>query len=293
MGLVTQGMIGGAMGLPFVPDLDKIWEYIKTTLPTKTWNEVKDWSVKGNLLDVFGPGTGEKLAYGVLSSETGIGFNTRVSAPSLLDAPTIPGGMVVDLFDQLNSVVKATASVDDPVKWSQAALNVAPPGVKEFIAQTLLEDYTQVQRKDGGVIPFSRKDIAERGKGVGYVRSPEDQKLAKVGLKSLGEVAQSDMLYREKKLVSESKVRQEALLDSIYSDFRNDKDFSKKRDLYQQIGGNVDSLGMQLEKRLGEEMLSATEKLASDPKKTIRSMLMLKKLKGMEDERKSKQAATN
>jgi hypothetical protein len=292
-GLVVQGMIGGAMGLPLVTDLDKAWEFIKTTLPTKMWNEVKDWNIKGILLDKFGPGLGEHLAYGSLSATTGIGFNTRVSAPSLIDAPTIPGGMVADLFGQLNSVVKATASIDDPVKWSQAALNVAPPGVKEFIAQTLLEDYTQVVRKDGKTIPFSRKDIAERGKGVGYARTAEDQKLARVGLKSLGEVVQSDVLYKEKLLVSESKLRQEALLDSMYSDVRNGKNIDNKTVLYREIGGNPDGLDAQFQKRLQEEFLSAQEKLASDPKKTIRSMLMLKKLKELEDARKPKQAATN
>lgn len=290
-GLVVQGLIGGVMGLPLVTDLDKAWEYIKTTLPTDVWNKVKDWSVKSILLDKFGPGVGEHLTYGSLSAVSDIGFNTRVSAPSLIDAPGIPGGMLVDLYDQLTSVAKATAAIDDPVKWSQAALNVSPPGVKEFVAQTLLEEYTQVVRKDGKTIPFSRKDIMERGKGVGYGRTPEEQKLARTGLKSLGEVVQSDVLYREKKIAAESKLRQEALLDSMYSDVRNDKNIKDKLKLYQAIGGNVDSVNQQLEKRVQEEFMTAQEKMASDPKQTIRSMLMLKKLKEMEDARKPKQTA--
>jgi hypothetical protein len=293
-GLVVQGMIGGAMGLPLVTDLDKAWEFVKANmLPTSMWNEVKDWNIKGILLDKFGPGLGEHLAYGSLSSMTGIGFNTRVSAPSLIDAPGIPGGMVADLFGQLNSVVKATAAYDDPVKWSQAALNVAPPGVKEFIAQTLLEPYTQASFDDGTAIPFSRKDIREMGKGVGYRRTPEDQKLAKFGLKSLGEVVQSDVLYKDKLLVSESKLRQEALLDSMYSDVRNGKKIGAKLELLREIGGNPDGWNEQHQKRLREERLDALQKIASDPKKTIRSMLMLKKLKELEDARKPKQAATN
>lgn len=279
VGLVTQGLLAGAAGLPLVSDLDKMWEYAKSTLPTKMWNTVKDLSVKGVLLDLFG----EKVTYGALSTTTGAGFSSRLNAPSIIDAPQIPGGMLIDLTRQLTSVAQATASVDDPVKWSQAALDVSPPGLKEFVAQNLLEKYTQAQRADGTTIPFARKDIATR-EGTS-VRGEKERQLANMGLRPQKEVVEGDLLWNMKKQEAEAKQRQGKLVEEIYSDVRNGKDVADKVRLYAEIGGDVDGLNAKLEKQVVDEYTSRVERKAIDPKASIKTMLMLKKLQELERER--------
>jgi len=294
MGLVMQGLVAGAAGLPFINDLDKAWEFVKANMmPTKLWNEVKDWSIKGTLLSMFGPNNlsaGETLTYGALSTTTGLGFSSRLNAPSIIEAPQIPGGMLVDLTRQLTSIASATAGVDDPVKWSQAALDVTPPGLKEFVAQNLLEQYTQAKRPDGSTLPFARRDIAKREATT--VREPFDQKVASMGMKSQKEVVQNDLLWNLKQQEAVAKDRQKALLEKMYSDLRNGKEITDKVVLYQQIGGNPDNLEELFQKQAKDEFMSRVERKQADPKSTVKTMLMLKKLKDLEDERKSKQTTT-
>jgi hypothetical protein len=113
-----------------------------------------------------------------------------------------------------------------------------------------------------------------------------------MGMKSQKEVVQNDLLWNIKQQEAVAKDRQKALLEKMYSDVRNGKEINDKVLLYREIGGNPDNLKELFERQAKDEFMSRVERKAADPKSTIKTMLMLKKLKDLEDERKAKQTAT-
>lgn len=274
--MVTQGSLAGLLGLPLVQDLDTMWEYTKRLLPTKLWNKVKDWNLKEAVMDVFG----ETGAYGAVSDITGINWSSRISSPQILEAPGMPGGMLADIFEQVAAISDAAASVDDPTKWAQAALNITPPGLKEFVAQTALPEYSQVDRPwDEKVDVFKRSDLADR-RSI-FARTKEQQNMAKWGVKSLEEGIEGDARYNARTRLDEARKRRQEVSQKLYNQIRLGN-MDKARDsleLFVELGGNPQQLKTILNNQIKEEFFTDTERML--PRKNIDAIIVYKRMKDL------------
>lgn len=227
--MAIQASLAGAMGMPFVNDIDAVWEKIKEMLPNNVYNKVKDWDIKMLMMENLG----EAATYGVVSDVMDVNMATRLQAPQLGEGLTMPGSAAVDIGKQIGGWLKVIGDVDSEAKWAQAMLNSSPPGLKEALAQSpWMAPYTQGKKNEEGLTPiFRRSNILEPD--AIYNRTEDEQALARrFGLRSQSEAVASDMAYWNNKKNMELRDRRDSTLDSMWREMRTEDDPAKRREIY-------------------------------------------------------------
>jgi hypothetical protein len=213
--------------------------------------------------------------------EGGVNFSTRLQAPQLGESVISGVGAVQDIGEQLSAVAGALYSVDDPVKWTQAMLKVAPPGLKELAAQTLGKEYTQGEtRDDGSVGIFSRSNIANRTNV--YDRSVQEQETAKFGVRSQKEALTRDLDRWDLQVDNQLKTRRTKQVDKIYSLMRQQDDAAVEDaiQLWADLGGQkISDLRSGLEMRAEREFLDPQTRELIKGKTNIEQVKQYKRIK--------------
>ena len=255
-----QALLAGAMGLPFINDIDKAWETIKGWLPNSAYNKVKDWDIKMLMMENLG----EAGTYGIVSDVLDVNMATRLQAPQLGEGLTMPGSMLMDIGKQIGGWFSALTGVDNEAKWAQAMLNSSPPGLKEALAQSpWMAPYTQSSKREDGTTPiFSRGQIEKRD--ATYTRTEKEQALARnFGLRSQGEVIEGDVNRWTLGKELELRERRISQMEKMYSKLRTEKDLKDFEDditLFMSLGGTTQALEQGLLAQVENEFLTRRER---------------------------------
>lgn len=265
--LAIQYSIAGAMGVPGFDDMDKVYKWIRDNwTSTDTWaaamkhpffSDPKLW-----MLENFG----EASVYGALSDVSGIGFTSRVTAPSLGAMGQSPLAPITDIAKQVGSVAKAVADPTNTVKLGQAAMDVSPVGLKGLLETApFMEGITYDVNPDGTKRFYKTTDLADKKARVN--RTEEDIAVRKWGLKTQREVLEGDVSYATDSQNRSIQTRSGELIDRYYSAVRRG-DVKKARELnelYISLTGRAIS-NTQIETQIKEEMMTDVQRTNSRAK---------------------------
>lgn len=271
---ITQAAAAGAMGVPGFADADKLWNGIKGLLADhspKMWDKVKNVDLKQAILDGFG----SSGLYGPLSTQSGISFTSRASAPALNEMGASPLSPFVDMARQVGSFANAAASPTDSQKRAQSIMDSIPTGLQGWVETGPLRDETSVQR-GGERVFFSPRDLAAREGSV--ARTPAEESIRQKGFRSQREVEERDATYRARSLEAQSQSVIKGLPGKIYNELRkgnldNAKDLIT---LYSRISGK-EITDEQIQSEAVKEFTTGKER-ASMGANTIPGILAIKRL---------------
>ena len=189
--LSVMWMFAGAMGMIGVDDAEDLMNFAKEMLPPETYAEVKDWSIKGTMLEHGG----DLVAYGPVSKLTGLNLYTRFSSGDVLQTPPFEnsGASVAEnFFPFVTDLVKTLGGMkalfsSDPLKRREGEYQIVPSGLRG------LYEETRDRVKRGDVVP-QMSDMR-----YGQVRrAAEDEGVRKTGFRSYNEQRQLDETFRER-----------------------------------------------------------------------------------------------
>ena len=271
---LTQGAVAGAIGMPGIEDLHNLWEFIKNNmLSDESFVKVGHINLKTELIDWFG----ETGAYGVPSTASGYNMTSRLNAPTLRNTLVTPGGMVVDMWKTISDIGSAATHLTDPNKRAQAMLSASPPSLKEFVSQTLLQEYTQTKPdKNGNIGVFSKNKVGDYGRVQMYKRTPEEMSKAKWGIRTQKEVMISDVTYPLRVIDQELLARRTNVGNRIYSEMMTSKKINKDLvQLYINLGGK--DLNSFLQSKAKQEFLDTLQRESIKAGGSVNAALNYKK----------------
>lgn len=273
--MATQGAMAGLMGVPGFNDLDKLWGLLKEYLPDDQWEKVKDFDPKVWAIDNLG----EEAVYGLVSTESGVSLTNRLAAPGLADMAVSPAAPITDVLKQAGSVAQAVAEPDNTTKVAQAVRNVTPTGLQGLMETEVFRDENAIDRKDGTTLYKKASDLADR-QGQ-YARTPEEETLRKLGLRSQKEVFTSDINYRIGQRAQDVEKRSQGVVEKYYDALRrgDTKRMENLQSLYVRLNGKGIE-NPQLESQIKEEYLTAIERAQTTAKKleAVKGMARLTKM---------------
>lgn len=272
--IAAQGLVGGMMAMPGFNEIDKLINWIKSRLPNEQYAKVKDIDLRQMTLRAGG----QDLLYGPLSTKTGIGLTSRVTAPTLTDMLSSPGGPAMDLGKQAYSVADAALSgFANKDKNIQAALNVAPTGIQGALEVGPFRDDLSNPNKKGRLYRDTNNVEDHKGK---YTRTPGEESLRAWGLRSQAEIAERDKTFMQDSKNKEVEKRGYSLVNEIYSSARlgNPNQTEKLAKLYVELTGK--SLDSALQKQVMDEYTTAYQR-ATTGAKTIEAMKNIKRMQDL------------
>ena len=207
--LAIQFGLSGLSGMPGAQTAEKGWELIKGILPNSVWAKVGDFDPRIWAYEKFGA-TGVD---GVLSTATGVSFNSRIGAPAIEEMAQAPGGPIMEVGKQLLSVGQLAMRPDDKVQQAETVMKLMPAGFTGALETGPFRDQTSVDRKDGRMY-FKSTDLNKRD--AGYVRSPEEETLRKYGFRSTKEVTTRNLEWKQTKYKQELNERRRSFSDSFF-----------------------------------------------------------------------------
>jgi len=279
--LTAQGLVAGAMGVPGFNEADKLIDWFKGKVSNETYAKIKDVSLKEAVLNAGG----QSALYGPLSTKTGVGLTSRVTAPGLTDMVTSPAGPGIDLAKQAGSLGNLAMDPMNQDKQTQALVNSVPTGLQGAMETGPLRDRMSVPAADGKRMYRKTTDVADH-KGM-YARTPEEESLRTWGLRSQGEVFEKDMAYRLSQKEQETTKRGGSIINDIYAASRRQdvKQTQELAKLYVQITGK-ELTNTQIEKQIMDEYTSAFQRAVGNAK----TVDALKAVKQMQEFFKEKHA---
>lgn len=267
--LSLQYAMAGAMGLPGFNDMDKLFGWAKEKLPDSAWAKVKDFDPKIWMIENLG----ESSVYGALSTESGVSMTNRLSAPGLGDMAVSPLAPGADLLKQAGNVASAVGDPMDPTKRAQAVHSITPTGLQGAVETKLFPEQFSVDRPDGSKLWKKASDLSSR-QGQ-YVRTPKEEQLRTMGLRSQREVLSNELGYKTRDMDRQVKDRSKSLVDKYYSAVRNGnmKRADEINTLYTKLNGS-EITREHVETQMMDEYTSTLEKSSIAAKK-------IEALKGM------------
>jgi len=274
-----QYALAGAMGIPGVADVDKLWQFLKARMPASWWAKTKNnefladpklWAIKN---------FGEASVYGALSDYSGVAMTSRMSAPSFSDMAAAPVGPIADIAGQVGSAASLAMDPTDPTKQAQAAMNSAPVGFQGLVEQQAFPGETGVELPNGKRGVFNSRKLGDR-ENV-YSRSPEEQTIRNFGVRSQRETATKEARYRTDYNKQISREKAGDVADQFYQAIRRgDKEKALQTSkLYLDLSGEPlkDS---QVVMRLKKEFIDAIDRQAQGIKtvEDVRRYKMLKEV---------------
>lgn len=283
--MVMQGAIAGAAGMPYFEDLTNLYKMMRDNLLSDSqwakamkhpfFSDPKLWMLE-NL--------GESSVYGLLSTQTGLGLTSRVTAPSLEAMSQAPFGPAVDLSKQVVNLGKAALDPTNTSKVGQAAMGSIPTGLQGWLeTQPFMKDITFVENADGTKTFMKTSDLADR-KG-GYTRNEDEVNIRKWGLRSQQEVLSRDVNWAAQQANMETKERTTGLVEKIYDAARqgNTERVKQLRQLLIDLTGK-DISSEQLQNQLLEEQMDDVSRNARNSKTPQQMLNTARSLKILEGE---------
>lgn len=246
--LATQFALGGVMGIPYARDLDKLYFLIKDHMLSTSswakaqqnefWSDPKMWMVNhlgdpevwqqlqdktGLNLSSVQKNVGEATVYGAASKVTGIGMTNRLAAPGGEEMLQNPAAPFMDIGKQ---ALLAGKAVYDPEKGffnrdnvAQSVMASAPPGLQG------LAEYSQQLRGstlDQRTVNGQQQNLAmmpgniEKHQAV-YARTPSDDNLRLMGLRSQPETMEREVGYRTNRATEVATQKAASIPDAFYA----------------------------------------------------------------------------
>lgn len=282
--MVMQGAIAGAAGMPYFEDLTNLYKLMRDNLLSDAqwakamkhpfFSDPKLWMLE-NL--------GESSVYGALSTQTGLGLTSRVTAPSLEAMSQAPFGPAVDLSKQVMNLGKAALDPTNTSKVGQAAMGSIPTGLQGWLeTQPFMKDITFVENADGTKTFMKTSDLADR-KG-GYTRTEDEVNIRKWGLRSQQEVLSRDVNWAAQQANMTTKEKTTGLVEKIYDAARqgNAAKVEELRKLLIDLTGK-DISSEQLQNQLLEEQMddvSRNVRNSKSPQQMLNTARSLRLLEG-------------
>ena len=268
--LAMQYMLAGAMGIPYVQDMERLFEYIRDNWTSdETFAKMMDSEFLSSPRLWLIEHLGASGVYGALSTETGVGFTSRVAAPNPSEMLQSPVGPVTDIAGQIGAVGKALTSPNE-VNLAQAAMKTVPVGLQGLLETApFMEGITYDTREDGTQVFRKSSDLADQQAVI--ARTPEEAAVRKWGLRSQREVMERDVTFRAKSAAKAAKDRAATLPDKILNAAKAG-DVGKVNELtalYTKLTGQGIS-NTQLENQIKEAYLTDLERYRA--KKTLSPM---------------------
>jgi hypothetical protein len=236
--LTMTYVLGGALGIPGVQELDGLFELFKNGVAKAYPQYAADLDnvgvkqfIAANLPDI--------AAYGAVSAATGAQMTTRFST-QIMDI-TNPMGDLFPAASTVGNVLGLANPIRNPneTTFAQSAYDILPPAAKGML-ETTADTFKSGERDDAGRQGYynpSRLEDRQRS----YNRTEEDEKYRKWGLTSLEEAKAKDMRYinsKESKIITEARNKSMTkLFDAVV---RKDKD-----DIEKYVGAYIDNYGDQ------------------------------------------------
>jgi hypothetical protein len=278
--LATQMFMAGAQGIPGFNDMDKLWGVIKESLPDSAWAKVKDFDPKVWAIDNLG----EAAVYGAVSTLSGVNMTSRLSAPGISDMAVSPAAPVMDLAKQAGSVAQAAVDPTNMEKVAQATRNVFPTGTQGFLETVPFKGQNAIPREDGTTLYKKATDLEDRqGR---YARTPQEEKLRTLGLRSQREAFVTDLEYKASQTQKQTTERSKGMIEKYYSALRrgDDKKLAELQKIYTELNG-VPISDQALETQLLEEYTTTLERSGITAGKKLEATKGLSRLHRMIKER--------
>lgn len=225
--LFVQGYLWGAKNLPFVEEMDSMWEGFKSILPNESYDKVKDWSIKEAILKNTG-----KLAYGSVSKMTGMDWTTRSSLA--LDQNASLDGLfpfVSDIWNMASTGAKALSPGANTTDEAQAAYTMAPSGwMKGRVSQS--KEFQSGKNADGTTNFVKPSKLKEHQ--FDYARTQKESNIKRLGFTPLDEAMTKDMTYSQQNRSKQYKDRRQQAVDAAFDAMVRGKpeEVAKHADLY-------------------------------------------------------------
>jgi hypothetical protein len=189
-----QAMLGGALGLPFMQEIDDIFSFLKENAPTDVHQYIKDFSPKQKLIETLP----DWASYGGLSKLTGANFSSRFDSGNLADL-SLDGlfPFVSDIANQVTKVGKAALDPSNTTKQAEALYSIAPPGPAQGLLETGMDAFKGPTTNEGNQVYLNPKDLGKQD--ANFVRTPEQENYRKFGLTQLDEAKYKDLRFRQNK----------------------------------------------------------------------------------------------
>lgn len=189
-----QAMLGGALGLPFMQEIDDIFNFLKENAPTDVHQYIKDFSPKQKLIETLP----DWASYGGLSKLTGANFSSRFDSGNLADL-SLDGlfPFVSDIANQVTKVGKAALDPSNTTKQAEALYSIAPPGPAQGLLETGMDAFKGPATNEGKQVYLNPKDLGKQD--ANFVRTPEQENYRKFGLTQLDEAKYKDLRFRQNK----------------------------------------------------------------------------------------------
>lgn len=280
--MAFQYAVAGVMGVPFMRDVDKGYQFFKDhMLPTKWWMDAQNSDFWRDPKVWMMNHMGSASVYGMLSDKTGIGLTTRLAAPGGSEMMQNPIGPFADLGKQAYLAGKA---VYDPEKGffnrdnvAQSAMASSPPGLQGVVEnlpafEGSTFDYrvnNQTGQKERlAMMPGS----IDKHQAV-YARTPDEDTLRYFGLRSQKEAETRELGYRlnSNNQAAMEKVRN--LPDAFYAAAKTG-DIDAAREYYRAYAllMNKGISNEQLKQQLEQNYLTTTERAALGAKQSVTAM---------------------
>lgn len=258
--LGLQGMLGGALGMPLMQEIDDIWETIRDHLPNDLHHRVKDFGIKKKLMETLP----DWAAYGGVSKLTGANLSSRFDSGNLADFSLdslFP--FFKDIGKQVTDVAKM-ANNPNATTAAQAAYSVTPPGPLQGTLETNMDAFKGGTSKEGNTTYLNPRDLQKQD--ASFVRTPVQEQYRRFGLTELSESKYKDLRYKQGKSDQESTLRRneqtEKFFDAVVR--QDKKDMEKAIYYYTRYDGNPQTLIDRIEedgmrRRLPRETIEATK----------------------------------
>jgi hypothetical protein len=214
-----------------------------------------------------------------VSTASGVSMTNRLAAPGLADMAVSPAAPITDVMKQAGSVASALGEPDNATKVAQAVRNVTPTGLQGLMETEVFRDQNAIDRPDGTTLYKKASDLADR-QGQ-YARTPEEESMRKLGLRSQKEVLTSDLNYRVGKQARDVEDRSKGITEKFYDALRrgDTKRMENLQSLYVRLNGKAIE-NSQIEAQIKEEYLTALERAQTTAKKleAVKGMARLTKM---------------
>lgn len=280
LGLLTiQYAIAGIAGAPLFNDIDKLFTWSKGKVSDDVYAKIKDFDPKLWVIDHLG----ESALSGALSTHSGIGMSGRLTAPGIADMAQSPGAPIADIVHQIGSVANAAIN---PSKTSlaQAVHDVAPAGLQGLVETGLFKDQNSVPRTDGTTLYKKASDLESR-QGQ-YARTPQEETIRKLGLRSQRETLSNDLTYKTEAIEHQVAERSKGMVERFYDAVRqgNTDKASDIQTLYTKLNGTpiADST---IENKIMEEYTTTFERKASSAQQKLNALQGIARMQKIMKER--------
>lgn len=241
--LGTQAVVGGAVSMPFLQELDDAWEWLKTIVPDSVHLQIKDVGIKQEIVKALP----DLVSFGGMSKITGADMSSRFDSGNLADF-SLDGAFpfIADALKQ-GSAAASFAMNPTATTGAKAAYALAPPGPVQGAVETEMDIFKSGQTPSGKTVYKNPNKLELHD--ADFARTPGQEMYRKFGLRELEESKYRTQRMRQIRSETQTAERLRGqstkFIDAVV---RKDKeDMNKYAQRYIAYGGDVNSLNQLIE----------------------------------------------